>query len=267
MFPNQFLVLLVLCLAVLGHCKSKFTAPSVGDYYEKMFVPVEWESDDADKWDVAVLEVYPGGSDKTYRVKIKNGTTKPGFTWNATLDGLSENLRESSEGKGVLQMELYKAGSDKVLAKSPNFGIVLEDAETTTIDGPRDTATSESSSAVSTPASNPSVPTTSSSGTSGSQMSTGTVAGISVGSTVGGLLLLGGLGFFARKRFSRRGSDEASQDEEGFKDKPELADTQKIQPELEDTTRAKPELADTQKPQELPAEDFARSPPGLHEAP
>lgn len=124
-------------------------------------------------------------SNRAYSDYIENTTDKTSV-WTISFDDFDDN---TSGQDALFWFELYEVGAsldDDALAISRTFNVSQTSSSTTT-------------SAVSDPTSSE----TESDSSSDSSLSAGAGAGIAVGATLGALLLFGGLGFIAWKRFRK----------------------------------------------------------------
>jgi hypothetical protein len=127
--------------------------------------------------------------------------------WPVSFDAFSTDLKDGEDS--VFYFSVYEHGIDQIVSTSHYFNVTFnkEEEQTTTTASARDPT---STSVESTP--EPTTTTTTSSTSSGTAetisddndskgLSTGAVAGISVGATLGGLALLGGIAFFAWRHY------------------------------------------------------------------
>ncbi|KAF5025399.1 hypothetical protein F66182_2501 [Fusarium sp. NRRL 66182] len=206
----------------------------------------------------------------TYRASLENSTSTS-FIWQVNFGGFSTEVADNEDA--VFHFALFESGTNNQVALSGAFNVTVPRDETTTS---TQSTTVEPSSATN-PASTAAAATTDSAAettgadagnnSGGDELSTGAVAGIAVGATLGGLLVLGGAGFLLWKHF-RKGSGATAG---GYAPPGELGPGGQGQPVQEyykppGQQGPQAELADQQW-MHPPQQGYARGPGGLHEAP
>lgn len=166
-------------------------------------INVEWSAD-LSSMDVVIWQQYPTSSDSDGFVRLVDHTTLLSIDWKVSLKGFQTNVSEGEQV--ILYIGLYETGQTNLNASSHYFNVTVPSSYTTL-------STSTSTSATATGTADAVSTTTEATTTaasaeatkdSNSKLSTGAVAGIGVGSAIGGILLLGSVGFFFWKR-SRKG--------------------------------------------------------------
>ncbi|EXM19741.1 hypothetical protein RAB80_002547 [Fusarium oxysporum f. sp. vasinfectum] len=270
--------LLPACLAVIafaGHvqCSSDFITPELSSapWSENQVYEVDDEFEI--KWttdhkgcNLFLWQDYPKLAVEWYSKLLEN-TTETSHVWNASSSGFSQESEDT-----VFHFALYSSDKDIPLANSGSFNISGTNSsklKATSVSNstPASTASQASeTSMVSSETTNHSV--TKSENDPG--LSTAALVGISVGVTVAGLLISGGVGLCLWRRFTRkRTTERVDSIEKSDFTKAELDNAQILQigsSEL-DSTRDAAELWDTQKPGELGDENKIRTIYGLYEAP
>ncbi|CVK97886.1 uncharacterized protein FMAN_12077 [Fusarium mangiferae] len=255
-------------LASLATCNSKFIQPpeSTGNdisqnkrYKVGDMVQIEYETD-IDQPAIELNQIPLNGVSALESLP-RNGSSNPSY-WIAEYDslGLAEDNKDS-----VYWFTLYKSSKGRI-ARSEYFNVSSPNAETTSA-GVLATLTSaqqESTSttgptsemkAESTTISLPSDESTSTSPSdktnSGSGLSTGATAGITAGAIIGGLSILGGIGYFV---WRRSGKGKNNTGTEGAQDQQHQFYALETKVELPSDITTHPS-------------EYASSRPGLHEAP
>ncbi|OAQ58324.1 hypothetical protein VFPPC_11659 [Pochonia chlamydosporia 170] len=232
MQSSSLICLCAFVVSVLG--KSRFTQPPAngpdGNYQDNPVyalgkqVDVQWQSD-LDTMDLILFEQYPAaGKGVQYLKKLRQGSRSTSLIWTVSLDGLSRNVTKGEDV--VLYFAVLRAGTPNKDAMSHYFNVTLPDTTTSATGTPTaSTMVMTTSSMTNVPTNTPTGTTTTEPESSGasSGLSNGAVAGIAVGCTLGGILVLGGIGLLAWKKF-RKGKGESSDDVQASEVKPpELA--------------------------------------------
>ncbi|KAF5557281.1 hypothetical protein FNAPI_5494 [Fusarium napiforme] len=242
----SFLVKLGLIFALLtsrASCFSKFLRPPEQDpdqavdqdmtknnhYEDGQMIPILWDTN-IKKVDLYIWQFIDAQTNTTARLK-DNGTS-PSSDWKAQYD--ISNATENNEDC-IYWFTLMDSKYGGTLAKSQYVNVSAPKAEETT------TASSASRETSSIPEPSPK-----------SGLSRGEIAGVAVGATIGGLLILGGLGWMVWRRRTRSKNDGVVA---------ELPGNYEDQPHAE---RPKSELP--AEPVVFPPER-PRSPPRIYEAP
>ncbi|KAI1012952.1 hypothetical protein LB503_001435 [Fusarium chuoi] len=270
LFPT---CLAVVAIAGCGLCSSDFITPKLSSapwsenqvYGINDELEIKWKTDRRG-CNLFLWQDYPKLAVEWYSRLLEN-TTEASHVWNASSSSFSPESEDT-----VFHFALYSSDKDIPLANSGSFNISGTNSE-------KLKATSASNSRPASTASQASETSTSSTETTyhsvtkpenNTGLSTAALVGISVGVTVAGLLISGGVGLCLWRRFTRRRMTERvdSMEKSDF-EKSELGNTQILQigsSEL-DGTRDAAELWNTQKPGELGDENKIRTIYGLHEAP
>lgn len=133
---------------------------------------------------------------------LADGRGATEFTWQATLNGWLDDFEE--DGAAIFYMALYANNSESFDTTCHYFNVTRAEQRTTSTTTSATQTSTGGPDASKAPTSDPTATSTSSPDEGGGGLSCGAVAGISVGATIGGILLLGGLGFFAGRAFSRK---------------------------------------------------------------
>ncbi|KJK87876.1 hypothetical protein H633G_08296 [Metarhizium anisopliae BRIP 53284] len=208
-------ILFLCALAANAVCKTNFTQPPANGpnanyqdnpvYQQGQKIDVQWKSD-LDTMDLFVFQQYPAaGKGVQFLKKLREGTRSTSLIWTVSLDGLSRNVPRGENA--ILYFAVLRARSPDRDGGSHYFNVSVPDAASTT--APATQTSDVPTMSTTTPAATD-VPA--SSGESSSPgLSRGGVAGVAVGSTVGGLLLLGGMGLLAWRKMRRgRPAEEAA---------------------------------------------------------
>ncbi|KAF5618673.1 hypothetical protein F52700_12193 [Fusarium sp. NRRL 52700] len=218
------LALTVTGLVSLACCDSKFIQPPESSsrqpsdtdmsknkrYAQGDKIQIEYETD----IDQIAIEIYqlPLNGVSAYTSLVRNGSVNPSY-WVAEYDflGLAKGNEDS-----VYWFTLFKSSKGRV-ARSDYFNVSSPDETTSggmsaTATGPG-LATLTSSQHASSSETDTEPTSTSSSTKSGSGLSQGATAGVTAGAIIGGLLILGGIGFFVWRRLGkgRKNADGAEQ--------------------------------------------------------
>ncbi|EFY95532.1 hypothetical protein X797_008203 [Metarhizium robertsii] len=228
-------ILFLCALAANAVCKTNFTQPPANGpnanyqdnpvYQQGQKIDVQWKSD-LDTMDLFVFQQYPAAgkgvqflkklrgrsrchkpapfplstrpSSRTNRTPWRHieGTRSTSLIWTVSLDGLSRNVPRGENA--ILYFAVLRARSPDRDGTSHYFNVSVPDAASTTAPA---TQTSDVPTMSTTTSAATDVPA--SSGESSPGLSRGGVAGVAVGSTVGGLLLLGGMGLLAWRKMRR----------------------------------------------------------------
>ncbi|KAI1017141.1 hypothetical protein LB505_001981, partial [Fusarium chuoi] len=253
-------------LATLGSCYSKFARPPEWDseqdadgdmllnqhYSTGDKIPILYETNlkNTQLWIWQVLDDFQAGS----QIEITENY------WKAQYD-IADAL--SSDEDSVYYFSLYEPDDEAQLAKSQYVNVSAPKRDKT-VTAPASTSktmpistqastlqTSTTSSSVSNTA-----PTDSSSETkSGAGLSSAATGGVAAGAAIGGLLIFGGIGWLAWRRLARQKKDRPVS---------ELPADLPQQQQQHEPPQTKAEL--TGDPGTYPT-GYARSPPGIHEAP
>ncbi|KAK2595656.1 hypothetical protein QQS21_006629 [Conoideocrella luteorostrata] len=231
---------LIAALSTAVTCQSQFILPPPpgppGNYQdnpthkEGQKLEVQWTSN-LSYMNLILWQEYPVPPDTTgreYYQTLADRTRSTSLIWTVNL-APSFSKKVAKDEDAIFYLGLYDPDTpDKRVAACHYFNVTIDNAAVTTsvtsetTSTPSATAVS-SSSAVSTTAStstSTSMPVTE----SGAGLSNGAVAGIAVGATVGGLLLLGALGFLAWRHLrSRRDHTPAAMGPSVTENKPELS--------------------------------------------
>ncbi|EFY87362.1 hypothetical protein J3458_015491 [Metarhizium acridum] len=226
--------ILFLCVFIAGVVgKTNFTQPPANGpnanyqdnpvYQPGQKIDVQWKSD-LETMDLFVFQQYPAaGKGVQYLKKLQEGTRSTSLIWTVSLDGLSKNVPRG--GNAILYFAVLRAKSPDKDGISHYFNVSIPDTASTTASATQTsgvpTTISMTTSAVTDAPSNTTTPEPESSGGSNSGLSPGGIAGVAVGSTVGGILLLGGIGLLAWKKMQRGKPAEEAQVSEAKP--PELA--------------------------------------------
>ncbi|KID94097.1 hypothetical protein MAJ_09936, partial [Metarhizium majus ARSEF 297] len=201
-------ILFLCALAANAVCKTNFTQPPANGpnanyqdnpvYQQGQKIDVQWKSD-LDTMDLFVFQQYPAaGKGVQFLKKLREGTRSTSLIWTVSLDGLSRNVPRGENA--ILYFAVLRARSPDRDGTSHYFNVSVPDAASTTASA---TQTSTTTSAATDVPSHAATPEPASSGESSPGLSRGGVAGVAVGSTVGGLLLLGGMGLLAWRKMRR----------------------------------------------------------------
>ncbi|KAF7543279.1 hypothetical protein G7Z17_g10872 [Cylindrodendrum hubeiense] len=209
-------------------------------------IDMQWSSD-LETMDLLLWQEYPNaGNGQNYYWRLLENSRSTSMIWTVSFDGFSTDVAEGESA--IFYLALYESGTNNVDVTCHYFNVTLPEEPTTTTstistetiastnigtmtakvtptpDAASTTTTSSSSTATSTSDPKPSP----------DSLSTGAVAGIAVGSTLGGILALGGLGFLAWKYFLRKrdsgGQYAPGQQVPPEENKHELAGTNWIHP-------------------------------------
>ncbi|KAF5241044.1 hypothetical protein FANTH_9261 [Fusarium anthophilum] len=244
----SFLVKLGLIFSLFASwssCFTKFLRPPEQDpdeavdqdmtknnqYEDGEMIPILWNTN-IKKVDLYIWQFIDAETNTTARMEGNNGTS-PSTSWKAQYD--ISNATENNEDC-IYWFSLMDSEYGGTLAKSQYVNVSAPKADATTTDS---SASRDTSSALE-PISN-------------SGLSRGEVAGIAVGATIGGLLILGAIGWMVWRRRTRRENDPALAELPG--------NYEQSQPHSE---RPKSELP--AEPVVFPSER-PRSPPRIYEAP
>ncbi|KAL5584457.1 hypothetical protein FOVSG1_013846 [Fusarium oxysporum f. sp. vasinfectum] len=261
--------------AFAGHvqCSSDFITPELSSapwsenqvYEVDDEFEIKWKTDHKG-CNLFLWQDYPKLAVEWYSKLLEN-TTETSYVWNASSSGFSQESEDT-----VFHFALYSSDKDVPLANSGSFNISGTNSsklKATSVSNSTPASTASQASETSTGSSE----TTHHSATNSENdpgLSTAALVGISVGVTVAGLLISGGVGLCLWRRFTRkRTTERVDSIEKSDFTKAELGNAQILQigsSEL-DSTRDAAELWDTQKPGELGDENKIRTIYGLHEAP
>ncbi|KAF7563902.1 hypothetical protein G7046_g219 [Stylonectria norvegica] len=283
MHPTALLVFLLATFVTKVRGNATFIEPpAVGpaeDYHDNptysigSIIDFQWDTDE-EGLDLLLWQDFPTASDNSsYYVQLLNDSTSTTLNWNASYDGFSTDF--SATQFGVFYLSLSQPGSDGTpITLSHYFNISAPDSSDEDV-----TSTTASLSAAPAPTNTVSITITlyaSSTATGSSRsdttdgdpgLSTGATAGIAVGATIGGIILLAGLGFLAWKRF-RKAAEESKEEEQPSSPKNDIKELPGggMDHELpgRDVVHESPHTGLRRASQE---EGFARSPEGLYEAP
>ncbi|KAF4988087.1 hypothetical protein FDECE_15189 [Fusarium decemcellulare] len=231
---------------------------------------VEWTTDVEETKLILWQDYPPAGGGTQFFVQLKDNSKSTSMIWQANFNGFSVKVKKGEDA--VFHYALYEAGTDNVIANSGAFNVTVpKDAETTTSGGP--TTSNDPSptpkSTKETTTTGDSSPTSDEldSGTSSSDsgLSTGAVAGIAVGSTIGGLAVLGAFGFMLWRRW-RKPDAGGSYTPAAPQDQSQMAQPQ----EYYKPPAAPTELAGQpwiHPPNGPHNNNYSNGPGGLHEAP
>ncbi|KAK2595352.1 hypothetical protein QQS21_006952 [Conoideocrella luteorostrata] len=194
-------------------------------------INIQWESDLA-SMSVMIFQQYPPGDNGTlFYNQVKDNYRSNSMNWSATFAKQSLKILKAGEA-AVLYFAVAPTGSQTIDGRSHYFNVTADDTAatsiattaTTTSTATTDTTHADDVSSFETRAIAGSNVTGTSTNTqmsqtasasagatpnagSGSGLSGGAYAGIAVAGTVVGILLLGGLGFFARKKSRKRNAE------------------------------------------------------------
>ncbi|CAM1509572.1 Fc.00g033110.m01.CDS01 [Cosmosporella sp. VM-42] len=222
MYSSVPLALLFTAFISSVRCTSTFSVPGgpgpAGDYSDNPVYKVgdqkvfQWDSD-LENMDLLIWQEYPTATEtESYYVRIVQNKRYTSQPWTVSLDGFSTLTRNGEDP--VFYLALYQSGSNNWDATSHYFNISLPvtstssaSAEATTTSsvtlqaspGPTNTVTSSDTSSSATATSDPEDDNTD------PGLSTGAVAGIAVGSTLGGVFALAGVGFLLWRHFRKGG--------------------------------------------------------------
>ncbi|KAM5354079.1 hypothetical protein ACJ41O_000729 [Fusarium nematophilum] len=252
---------LLLGLTAKVHCANRFITPGASgstgwrnnpSYEEGDSMNVEWETD-LDETALLLWQDYPlagGGSQCTI--------------WTVSFAGFTTNTTDGQDA--VFHFALYAAdNTNDAIANSQNFNVSVPDVDPTTTatdvsttlaPSPTPTSAEEAETTTAPPAET----SDADSGDGGdSGLSSGAVAGVAVGATLGGVAILGGLGFLLWRHF-RKGDASGTY---------APAAPQAPAQEYYKPPDAPAEMAGAPwvHPPEGPNSNYARGPGGLHEAP
>ncbi|RGP70232.1 hypothetical protein FSPOR_4132 [Fusarium sporotrichioides] len=260
MHLTTILMHVVIGLATMAWCRTRFTSPPNWNWDEieggdktknKRVEPghtlkITWETD----LQVAILEIYQLGASKLGSQVISIETTSTegvGLTyWDAEYDlfGAAVNNEDSVYWFVLRKTKIEQvAQSHDVNVSAPVTTDTTSISVTTasTFLQQRSSSTAESVSAAPT--------TISSSVGADTGLSRGETAGVTAGSILGGLLILSGLGWLAWRRIAR-----GKLDTEGLQSQQQQLSFSETKAELPGDVFTHPS-------------EYARSQPGLHEAP
>ncbi|KAJ4260448.1 hypothetical protein NW762_007188 [Fusarium torreyae] len=227
---------------------------------------VEWETD-LDMTNLILWQDYPAaGGGTQYFMQFKENTTSTSFIWQVSFNGFSTRVKDDEDA--VFHFSLFQSGTNNVVANSQNFNVTIPKDDTTTTSAasttvePSPTPT-RGASETTTDAS--AETTDAGSGSDDSSLSTGAVAGIAVGATLGGILVLGGLGFLLWKHF-RKGAGAPTGGYAPPSEMPTGAQNQPVQEYYKPPGQPPAEMAG-QPWIHPPQQGYGNGPGGLHEAP
>lgn len=185
------------------------------------------------------------------------------------MDGFSTNVTAGEDV--VMYWTIYKFGENRIVFSSHYFNVTLDGPETSTLseatataslssvapEGATPTASATTTADSSSTDSADSSTETTQAADADEGLSTGAVAGIAVGATIGGMLLLAGLGFLIWKRTRKEKPSEKPPGEPSAHQHAELSTPEQKQHEL----AGNPHISSPG------GQPYARGPGGLHEAP
>ncbi|KID84786.1 hypothetical protein MGU_07936 [Metarhizium guizhouense ARSEF 977] len=233
-------ILFLCALAANAVCKTNFTQPPANGpnanyqdnpvYQQGQKIDVQWKSD-LDTMDLFVFQQYPAagkgvqflkklrGTSRCHKAALSTrpssrtnhiprwhieGTRSTSLIWTVSLDGLSRNVPRGENA--ILYFAVLRARSPDRDGTSHYFNVSVPDTASTTAPATQTsdvpTMSTTTSAATDVPP-HAATPEPASSGESSPGLSRGGVAGVAVGSTVGGLLLLGGMGLLAWRKMRR----------------------------------------------------------------
>ncbi|KAH7193325.1 uncharacterized protein B0J16DRAFT_75917 [Fusarium flagelliforme] len=227
---------------------------------------VEWQTD-LEMTNLLLWQDYPSaGGGTQFFIGLKENTTSTSFIWQVSFNGFSTEVKDGEDA--VFHFSLFKSGTNDIVANSQTFNVTVpKDVTTTsaaTTVAPSPTPTND---ATETTTDASAETTTDAASSEDKGISTGAVAGIAVGATLGGIAVLGGIGFLLWRHFRKgAGSTVAAG---GYAPPSEMPTGPQHQPVQE---YYKP--PDQQAPAEMagqpwihPQQGYNQGPGGLHEAP
>ncbi|KAF4341285.1 Crumbs like 3 [Fusarium beomiforme] len=229
---------------------------------------VEWETD-LEETNLLLWQDYPpAGGGTQFFLQLKENTTSTSYIWTVNFGGFSTEVGKNDDA--VFHFSLFKSGTNDIYANSAAFNVTVPKGETTSatlasttaIQSP--TATGALSETTTTEAATETTTSNSSNKDDGG-LSTGAVAGVAVGATIGGILLLGGAGFLLWRHFRKGPGGNVG----GYAPPSEMPTGAQNQPVQEyykaPTQQAPAEMAG--QPWIHPSQNGYQGPGGLHEAP
>ncbi|KAF5678376.1 Crumbs like 3 [Fusarium heterosporum] len=170
---------------------------------------VEWNTD-LDETNLLLWQDYPdAGGGTQFFLQLRENTTSTSFIWQVSFNGFSTAVNKGEDA--VFHFSIFKSGTNDIYANSATFNVTVpQDEETSAASTVEPSPTPTSAvSETTTAAATESTTEAASDKEEDKGLSTGAVAGIAVGATLGGILVLAGLGFLLWRHF-RKGSGPAA---------------------------------------------------------
>ncbi|KAF4972314.1 hypothetical protein FSARC_1093 [Fusarium sarcochroum] len=227
---------------------------------------VEWNTD-LDETNLLLWQDYPAaGGGTQYFLQLRENTTSTSFIWQVSFNGFSTRVEDGEDA--VFHFSLFQSGTNNIVANSQNFNVTIPKDETTTSAAsttvkPSPTPTRDTSET--TTDASAETTTDAASDSDDKSLSTGAVAGIAVGATIGGILVLGGLGFLLWKHF-RKGAGPSTGGYAPPSEMPTGAQNQPAHEYYKPPGQPPAEMAG-QPWIHQPQQGYGSGPGGLHEAP